>query len=211
MDNDKTKNDFSMVVDELKNCQDVMQKRGKLLELGFEFVEDEESENVSEILEEQSSKPETNRQRELALFFEGSDEPSLQILECFIAEKYSEDTNYPLIRRYFRSSNAQLKKLILYGLNQDPLNVGLLNDLSFFNEFKMDLKELIQLYRFACRESQDIVAFKALAKDFYESTQPYDYDAFYELIHDGAISLEKKDTIEELKDAYKEWEKSIIF
>ncbi len=189
---DKARCDFLKVVKELEECSDPIEKREKLLESGFEFFDDEGSGEANEILEEQSAKPETDRQHKLVSFFEGTDDPSLEILGYFTDEKYSDDINYPLIRRYFRTSNQQLKRMILYGLEQDPLNTGFLSDLMFFNEYKLDLKELIRFYYFACQESQDEVVFRELAKDFYESTHPHGYDAFYELINDNAVDMWKK-------------------
>jgi hypothetical protein len=216
MDKDTVKDRFFKVVKDLR-CQDVLQQRETLLEAGFEFFDDDENsqgltfdDESSEILEEQTW-PQTDRQRELVAFFEGINGPSEKILECFLAEKYSDDVNYPLIRRYFRKANSQLKKLIVYGLEQVPWHTDFLSDLCFFNEFKPELKELIHFYQVACRESPNEVLFKEVAKDFYESTQPYGYDAFYALMHDETINIEKKEIVQGLKSVYDELEKAVTF
>lgn len=208
MNNDIARNRFCKVIEELENCQGRFQKQTKLLELGFEFFDDE---GISEIEEERIAVPETEGQRHLVSFFEGRDDPSMEILGYFITETYSDEVNYPLIRRYFRQANKQLKRLIFYGLKENSWDANLLDALTFFNEFELDLKELIRVYVFTCREAPSKVIFEELARNFYEATRLYGYDAFYDLMQDREITLEKKKIIEELKGLYAELEKGVSF
>ena len=99
----------------------------------------------------------------------------------FLAEKESATPNYPLIRKYFKKGNENLKKLLIYGLEKKPTDVGLLNDLGFFHEFKNMLSELIQLYLRACEEEQDMNNFKEIVLNFHYDTEPDGFDALYEL------------------------------
>lgn len=210
MGDDTAEDHFLAIVESLKDCQGILAKREKLVDAGFEFFEDED-EGANEIAQEQAAEPKTEIQRRLVAFFEGTDDPSAEIIGYSLAERESNEVNYALLRRYFRQGNDQLKKLILYGLGQDPVNESLLNDLVFFNEFKPNLKELVQFFGFACRASQDKAAFKKLTRDFYESTQPYGYDAFYELIQDETIDREKREIVKELKILYSEFENGLSF
>ena len=211
MGKDTAEDRFFEVVEELKECQNAFQKREQLIDAGFTFFDDEDDDSNSEIAQEQAAKSETERQRRLVAFFEGMDLPSAEITDLFLAERESDDVNDALFRRYFRKGNGQLKGLILFGLGRDPVNGDLLSDLVFFNEFKPDLKELVCFFSLACRASQDKIEFMDLARDFYESTQPYGYDALYELMQDKAIDREKQGIVKELKMFYDELEKGWSF
>ena len=104
----------------------------KMEELGFEYFEDDDD---YEEIEERNAKPENQRQKDLVAFFEGKKKLSKNIFESFSEEKASENPNFPLIRKYFKKANQNLKALILYGLDHYSGRIDLLSDLSFFHEF----------------------------------------------------------------------------
>ena len=147
-------------------------------ELGFEYFEDD---NDGEELEERNAKPENQRQRYLVSYFENKKKLSKEIFESYSEEKAAENPNYPLIRKYFKEANKNLKSLLLYGLDNYPGRIDLLSDLSFFHEFENILSTLISYYIRACVDQQNLETFSELAKDFYYSTSPDGYDALYAL------------------------------
>jgi hypothetical protein len=98
----------------------------KLEELGFTYFEDDED---REEIEERNARPENRRQRDLVAYFEGKKGLSEEIFESYCAEKDAEYPNYPLIRKYFKEANKNLKSLLLYGLDDYPGRIDFLNDL----------------------------------------------------------------------------------
>ena len=84
-------------------------------------------------------------------------------------------------RKYFKSGNEKLKRLIISGLKRSPADIGLLSDLAFFHEFKNLLSELIGNYLIACDHEQNLKNFEQLALQFYYDTDPDGFDALYEL------------------------------
>ena len=150
----------------------------KMEELGFSYFEDD---NDSEELEERNAKPENQRQRDLVAYFENKKKLSKEIFESYSEEKAAENPNYPLIRKYFKEANKNLKSLLLYGLDNYHGRIDLLSDLSFFHEFENILSILISYYTQACVDQGNLDTFTELAKDFYYSTNPDDYEAYYAL------------------------------
>jgi hypothetical protein len=150
----------------------------KLAELGFEYFEDD---NDNEEMEERNAKPENQRQRDLVAYFENKKKLSNEIFESYSEEKAAENPNYPLIRKYFKEANKYLKSLLLYGLDNYPGRIDLLSDLSFFHEFENILSILISYYTQACVDQGNLDTFTELAKDFYYSTNPDGYEAYYAL------------------------------
>lgn len=150
----------------------------KMEELGFEYFEDDDD---SEEQEERNAKPENQRQRDLVAYFENKKKLSKEIFESYSEEKAAENPNYPLIRKYFKEANKNLKSLLLYGLDNYPGRIDLLSDLSFFHEFENILSILISYYTQACVDQGNLDTFTELAKDFYYSTNPDDYAAYYAL------------------------------
>ncbi|MFZ0449253.1 MAG: hypothetical protein WAL98_08420 [Desulfatiglandaceae bacterium] len=149
----------------------------KMEELGFEYVEDDDYEEI----EERNARAENQRQRDLVAYFENETKLSKEIFESYSEEKAAEDPNYALIRKYFREANKNLKSLLLYGLDNYPGRIDLLSDLSFFHEFQTILSILITYYTQACVGQEDLDTFTELAKDFYYSTKPDGYEAYYAL------------------------------
>jgi len=148
-----------------------------LEEIGFTYVEEEDEEEI----EEQKAKPENQNQRDIVAYFEGEQDPSEAILTTFLAERNADHPNFPLIRKYFKQANQQLKGLLLYGLDQYPARLDLLYDLDFFHEFENVLSHLITYYTRACVNQTNLRTFTELAQDFYYATNPDGYEALYAL------------------------------
>ena len=112
----------------------------KMEELGFEYFEDDYDDE--EEIEERNARPENQRQRDLVAYFENKKKLSKKIFESYSEEKAAENPNYPLIRKYYKEANKNLKFLLLYGLDNYPGRIDLLSDLSFFHEFENILKKI---------------------------------------------------------------------
>jgi hypothetical protein len=150
-----------------------------LEEIGFTYYEDDYDDN--EEVEEANAKPENQNQKDIIAYFEGEKELSDKILQIFLEERDAENPNLPLIRKYFKSANQNLKSLILYGLDHYPGRLDLLSDLGFFHEFENILSTLITYYTQACVDQQNLQTFAELAQDFYNTTIPDGYEALYAL------------------------------
>jgi len=151
----------------------------KMEELGFEYFEDDYDDD--EEIEERNARPENQRQRDLVAYFENKKKLSKKIFESYSEEKAAENPNYPLIRKYYKEANKNLKFLLLYGLDNYPGRIDLLSDLSFFHEFENILSILITYYTQACVDQANLDTFSELAKDFYYSTNLDGYEAYYAL------------------------------
>ena len=184
-DKDSVFDDFEKLKNEIirDKVSDIFRKHpkdyiAKMKELGFEYFEDDDD---SEEIEERNAKPENQRQRNLVAYFENKKKLSKKIFENFSEEKASDNPNFPLIRKYFRKTNPNLKALLIYGLDHYPGRIDLLSDLTFFHEFGNILSILISYYTRACFDQQNLETFSELAKDFYYSTNPDGYEALYAL------------------------------
>jgi hypothetical protein len=151
-----------------------------LEELGFAWVDDGHGDE--EEAEEEAAKAENNRQVLLTDYFNGFMELSEDILDAFIAERDSDEPNYPLIRKYFKKGNDLLKELLLAGLKRQPTDITVLGDLCFFHHHKNILSTLLPVFKLACLEEQDSNRFGDIAKLFYFETEPDGYDALHELL-----------------------------
>ena len=145
--------------------------------LGFKYFEEDDCEEK----EESNAQPENLRQRTLVAYFEGRKKLSKKIFEMYSEEKAAENTNYPLMRKYYRHANKNLKSLLLYGLDNYPGRVDLLSDLAFFHEFEKILNILITYYTRACIDQENLETFSELAKDFHYATNPDGYEAYHAL------------------------------
>lgn len=150
----------------------------KLAELGFAWFDDEIDE---EDVEERAATIRNDNEKSLVAYFEGETERSDQILDTYLAEKYSDSVNLPLFRRFFKKGNDKLKQLLLYGLQRHPTDIGLLSDLGYYNEFRNVLPELIEAYLTACGREHDLERFRELVLSFYLDTEPDGFDALHEL------------------------------
>ena len=84
--------------------------------LRFTYVVDDD-EDAEEINEELTARPETYFQMALVSYLDGVDAPSESLLKLWREETRRKDSPFPLWRRYFRTENAQLKRLALLGLD----------------------------------------------------------------------------------------------
>ncbi len=134
-----------------------------------------------EEMEEANAKPENQNQKDLVAYFNGEKEFSDRILKIFLEERDAENPNLPLIRKYFKKANPNLKSLILHGLDHYPGSVDLLSDLGYFHEFENLLSVLITYYTQACVDQENMETFSELAQDFYYATVPDGYEALYAL------------------------------
>jgi len=148
-----------------------------LEEIGFKYYEDDDYEEM----EEANAKPENKNQKDLVAFFKGEKELSGRIFQIFLEERDAENPNLPLIRKYFKKANQNLKSLILYGLDHYPGRLDLLSDLGYFHEFENILSILITYYTQACVNQENLETFSELAQDFYYATIPDGYEALYAL------------------------------
>jgi len=148
-----------------------------LEEIGFKYYEDDDYEEM----EEASATPENKNQKDLVAFFKGEKELSGRIFQIFLEERDAENPNLPLIRKYFKKANQNLKSLILYGLDHYPGRLDLLSDLGYFHEFENILSILITYYTQACVNQENLETFSELAQDFYYATIPDGYEALYAL------------------------------
>lgn len=161
----------------------------KMEELGFSYFEDDDD---SEELEERNARAENQRQRDLVAYFENKRQLSEEIFQNYSEEKAAENPNCPLIRKYFKQGNENLKSLLLYGLDNYPGRIDLLSDLSFFHEFENILSILISYYTQACVDQGNLDTFSELAKDFYFCTNPDGYEAYYALREQFGPDTEKR-------------------
>lgn len=156
--------------------------RERLAEIGFEWQDDEydllfEEESKEEAL----AMPETKNQHRLVAFLNGGGTVTRKILDAYLEERYSETSNLPLIRKYFKQANPHLKAILLKGLTANPTDLDLLDDLAYFSEFDSMLGELIGFYTDACLKETDMARFSQLAQDFHMNTYDHGYDALHEL------------------------------
>jgi len=122
--------------------------------LGFTYVVGD-NEGADEIIEERAARPQTDFQIALVSYLDGDSTPSEYLLELWREETRREDSPCPLWRRYFRTGNAQLRKLILHGLDQYPTSCDLLDNLSVLHSFVPIPKELLCRYTLACDLESD--------------------------------------------------------
>lgn len=181
--------------------------RERLEEIGFVWQDDETDLLFEEeVKEEAAAVPETENQLWLVHFLETGGPVTRQVLDAYREERYSETSNLPLIRKYFRQANPNLKAILLNGLDQNPTDLDLLDDLSYFSEFDTMLGELIHFYTDACLKETDMERFSLLAQDFHTNTCDQGYDAFEELTTifqsgtKGAVVQHLSETIDDYGD-----------
>ena len=182
--------------------------RERLEEVGFEWQDDEfDLLYEEEAKEEDMAVPETKNQRRLVHFLDTGGPVTRQVLDAYLEERYSETSNLPLIRKYFKQANPNLKAILLKGLAANPTDLDLLDDLSYFSEFDSMLGELIHFYTDACLRETDTERFSLLAQDFHMNTYEQGYDALQELttiFHTGtkgAVVQHLSETIDDFEGA----------
>jgi hypothetical protein len=152
----------------------------KIGKLGFAFRVDD-SEDTEDIAEERAAFPKTTAQTVLVFYLDGTDTPTERLLTLWLQETQRNNTPFPLWRRYFRAGNAQLNKLILFGLDREPTHRDLLDSLAFLHSFAPTPKELLARYTLACDQESDPQRFRDLVQDFNASTYPFGYGALQAL------------------------------
>jgi len=180
VDSDDPEDRVAQVADIFKN--DPQDYRQRLEEVGFVWQDDETDLLFEEEANEESQAvPETENQRNLVRFLERGGPVTRQVIEAYLQERYTQTPNLPLIRKYFKQANVNLKAILLAGLSTNPTDLDLLDDLSYFSEFDSMLGELIHFYKDACIRETDMERFSLLAQDFHMNTYDQGFDALYEL------------------------------
>ncbi len=165
-----------------------------LEEIGFTYYEDDDPEELEEI----NAVPENQDQQDLVDFFDGGQACSDAILETFYRVRDAEKPNYPLVRKYFKSANQNLKSLILYGLDHYPARIDLLYDLAYYHEFDNILSTLIDYFIHGCKNEMNLETFTDLAREFYFATLPDEYDALHTLREIFESGTDKREIIDHL-------------
>jgi hypothetical protein len=156
--------------------------RERLEEVGLDWREDDyDLLYEEEDREERAAQPETKNQRRLVHFLDSGGPITPKILDAYLEERYSDTSNLPLIRKYFKRANPHLKAILLQGLAADPTDPDLLDDLAYFSDFDSMLGELIHFYTDACLKETDIERFSLLVQDFHMNTMDQGYDALQAL------------------------------
>ncbi|WP_203249977.1 hypothetical protein [Cysteiniphilum marinum] len=188
---------FDEILSETNKCKSPEEVKKKLEEYGFAFYDDgDDIEDQEELI----AKPETQRQQRIVAYFESNIQPSEDILCDFLAEKYSDDCNMPLIRKYFKSGNINLKHLIMFGLDNNPKDMGLFSDFLFFSEFSFNLIDIINICTRSCIAIDNDDDFKEACYSFYCYSFDHDYDAYMALLENDHISNAKKEILRNLRD-----------
>jgi hypothetical protein len=178
--------------------------------LGFSyFIGDHE--DAEEVIEEDEARPETDVELRLVSYLDGEDEASVRLLELWCEEMRREHSQLPLWRRYFRAGNAQLTKLILFGLDQNPTNHDLLDKLCVLHAFLPMPKELLRRFTLACDLEDDHERFRDLARDFDSGLVSFGYDALHAMRARYADNAAKKIIIDGLLSEREKNEEGIAF
>jgi hypothetical protein len=208
-DKDKIKNNFSKLKSEIirEKVDEIFRTQPDdyitaLEEIGFKYYDDDDSEER----EEKNAIAENQDQQDLVDFFEGDQGCSESVLETFFKVKDAEKPNFPLVRKYFKAANQNLKSLILYGLDHYPARIDLLYDLAYYHEFENILSTLIDYYMRGCKNEMNLEAFTDLAREFFFATLPDGYDALYALLELIGSNPEKRKIIDALIREYIETE-----
>jgi hypothetical protein len=203
---------FELEPDPIAQVSEIMKNhprdyRERLEEIGFVWQDDEyDLLYEEEAKEECLASPETDNQRRLVHFFDTGGVVDQLILNLYLAERYTETPNLPLIRKYFKQANPNLKAILLKGLMLNPTDLDLLDDLAYFSEFDSMLGELIHFYTDACLKETDMERFSLLVQDFHMNTYEQGYDALYELNtifqsgDKGAVIQHLSETIDQYDD-----------
>jgi len=184
-----------------KNWQNNMEK------IGFTWIDDSQD----EIEEERNATPENVNQEYLVAYFEGEVKFSNNLIEIFIEETESEDSNYPLVRKYFKTGNAQLLHLLVSGLSNLPTEKLLLSGLGYFHEHRNILSQMISSYTDACEKETDIERFEDLCVDFINDTDADGYNAIAELTSIFNDNRKKLEVLEKIKKMMQDQDEIIEF
>ena len=177
--------------------------------LGFEYCVDD-GDDADEIAEEKTARPENENEKRLVSFLENRAEPDNKITALWCQETQKDDASVALWRRYFRAGSAQLRMLILFGLDTHPCDQILLMQLAFLHEFVPMHREILARYLRACDEETDLQKFAVLAQDFDEAADSFDYDSLKALRERYAGNPSKSAIVIALLDARAKVENEIV-
>jgi hypothetical protein len=207
--------------DDLENYRDKVDAVTKLMhrkphnmieeieKLGYEWCVDD-ADDADEIAEEKAARPANEKEKRLMAFLEGRAEPDDEITALWRQETQKADASVTLWRWCFRAGSAQLKKLILFGLDAHPCDQILLMQLAFFHEFAPLHQEILARYARACDQEAGPKNFSALAQDFDEVADSFDYDALEALRERYAGNPSKSAMITALLDERAKHENEIV-
>ena len=99
---------------------------------GFEWYVDD-ADDADEIAEEEAARPENEEEKRLVSFLENCAEPDEKVIALWRRETQKDNVSVVLWRRYFHAGSAQLRKLILLGLDTHPCDQILLMQLAFLH------------------------------------------------------------------------------
>ena len=150
----------------------------RLEQLGFTWVDDDDG---LEETAEREAVPQNAAQELLVAHFEGQIDAKVEVLEAFTREKHAPNPNLALFRRYLKAGNHRLKALLEFGLQQDPADRELLDDIALFHSIHPMLAELIAHYHRACCHEADLERFAALAEQFHNDTCYDHFDAYHDI------------------------------
>ena len=177
--------------------------------LGFKYDVDD-GDDADEIAEEKTARPENENEKRLVSFLENRAEPDNKITALWCQETQKDDASVALWRRYFRAGSAQLRMLILFGLDTHPCDQILLMQLAFLHEFVPMHREILARYLRACDEETDLQKFAVLAQDFDEAADSFDYDSLKALRERYAGNPSKSAIVIALLDARAKVENEIV-
>jgi len=152
--------------------------RQELEEVGFTWFDDD---GQSEEDEERAALSLNANQRLLVDYFDGYRPLSDDVFAALQEERYTDNPNFPLIRRYFRAGNQPLKILIIDGLQRQPTDIDLLCDLALFHEYNPMLSELVHYFTKACQLEEDLQKLSEIVQEFYTTATIDGYDALLAL------------------------------
>ncbi len=170
----------------------------------FDAGPDAEDDLEAEVREEACVQARTLYQEYLVAYFDGHVALTAQVVEAFISETRAASPNYALFRRYLRQGNPNFRRLLLFGLDTNPVDLSLLQHLACFHAFQPMLDEVIERYGRACMRMTDQHLFTELVQDFYGNTAANGFDAFAYLeellVHDPL----KLRTVQKLAEIFAE-------
>lgn len=202
MSRNKDEDDLEIYRDKVDTVTKLMRRKphniiDEIEKIGFEYGVDD-SEDADEIAEEKAARPANENEKRLMSFLENRAEPDDKIMALWCQETQRDEASVALWRRYFCAGSAQLKKLILFGLDMHPCDQILLMQLAFLHEFVPMHQEILARYARACDVETDLKKFASLVQDFDDIADSFDYDALKALWERYASNSAKSETIAKL-------------
>ena len=211
---DNDKNDLEEYREKVDTVAKLLRRRPhnvteEIEQHGFEWHVDD-ADDADEIAEEKAARPENEAEKRLVAFLENRAEPDEEVIALWRRETQKDDVSVVLWRRYFHAGSAQLRKLILLGLDTHPCDQILLMQLALLHEFVPMHREILARYASACDEEADAKNFSLLAQGFDEAADTFAYDALEALRQRYANNPLKSAAIAELLKERAKRESEII-